>query len=106
MADDGHLISSCPDGASTFGTTSLSDGKNFKERSFGDILAATQGSSDFGLGHADILYLSISFRYETSARKPQERIGLLAGVQFPAHVADLPTLNASKCRTPIVGVIL
>lgn len=55
---------------------------------------------------ADILYLSISFRYETSARKPQERIGLLAGVQFPAHVADLPTLNASKCRTPIVGVIL
>ena len=47
------------------------------------------------------LYLPISFRYETS-----ERIGLLAGVQFPAHVADLPTLNASKCRTPIVGVIL
>ena len=32
---------------------------------------------------ADILYLSISFRYETSVGKLRERIGLPTGVRFP-----------------------
>lgn len=47
---------------------------------------------------ADILYLSISFRYETSARKPQERIGLLTGVRFPRHCCR--PVNADCFKMP------
>lgn len=56
---------------------------------------------------ADILYLSISFRYETSVGKLRERIGLPTGVRFPcprcrsANVECLKMPHAHRRRDPL-----